>query len=51
MQIRCAFIEIANNKGIDISLLEEKQKDMYQKVINYSNDINNERALCLVKRR
>ena len=51
MQIRCAFIEIANNKGIDISLLEEKQKDMYQKVINYSSDINNERALCLVKRR
>jgi len=51
MQIRCALIQITNNKDIDISLLDEKQKDMYQKVINYDGNINNEKGFCLVRRR
>lgn len=45
MQIRLALEQIANNKEIDISNLDEKQKEMYAKVTGLTEEIDIERGV------
>ena len=46
MQIRLALEQIKGNKEINISNLEEEQKDIYNKVINLTNeDIDKEKGI------
>lgn len=45
MQIRLAIEQIKGNKAIDISDLDEKQKDIYNKAINLNKEIDKERGL------
>lgn len=45
MQIRLALEQIANNKEVDISNLDEKQKEMYAKVTGLTEEIDIERGV------
>ena len=45
MQIRLALEQIANNKEVDISNLDEKQKEMYDKVTGLTEEIDVERGV------
>lgn len=45
IQIRLALKQIANNKEIDISALDEKQKEMYVKVTGLTEEIDIERGV------
>ena len=45
MQIRLALEQIASDKEIDVSALDEKQKEMYAKVTGLTNEIDVERGV------
>lgn len=45
MQIRLALEQIANNKEVDISNLDEKQKEMYAKATGLTEEIDIERGV------
>ena len=45
MQIRLALEQIAKDKSIDISDLSSKQKEMYEKAISLSEELDTERGL------
>lgn len=45
IQLRLAFDQISEGKEIDISSLDEKQKEMYNRVIGMTNEIDIERGI------
>ena len=45
MQMRLALDQIASDKEIDISALDEKQKEMYTKVIGFTDEMDIERGV------
>ena len=45
MQIRLAIEQIKGNKEIDISDLDEKQKDIYNKAINLNEELDKEKGI------
>jgi len=45
IQIRLAIEQIKGNKQIDISELDDKQKEMYEKAMNLTNELDIERGL------
>ena len=49
MQIKLALEQIASNKEIDVSRLDKKQLEMYQKVVGLTNEIDIERGINHVK--
>ena len=45
IQIRLALEQIANGKNVDITALNEKQKQMYEQVMKLTEEIDRERGL------
>jgi hypothetical protein len=45
MQMRLALEQIASNKEIDVSALNEKQKEMYEKITRLTDEIDIERGV------
>jgi hypothetical protein len=45
IQLRLALEQIASDKEIDVSQLDEKQKKMYAKVIGLTDEMNIERGI------
>ena len=45
MQMRLALEQIASDKSIDVSNLDEKQKEMYKKITGLTDEIDIERGV------
>ena len=45
MQMRLALDQIASDKKVDVSNLNEKQKEMYSKVIGLTDEMDIERGV------
>jgi len=45
MQIRMALEQIAGNKKVDVSMLNEEQKEMYNKAMNLRDELDAERGV------
>ena len=45
IQLRLALEQIASDKEIDVSQLDEKEKKMYAKVIGLTDEMNIERGI------
>ncbi len=45
MQMRLALEQITSNKKIDVSALEENQKEMYDKAMNLTDELDQERGV------